>query len=88
MDSAPLYDQLVAGGFNGLSWDEFVDMCERIVAEENTSWCDMVQPIRAYAIEDDACRMKKACNAFLSIGRHLASTTKLMRLFSNVLLYI
>ena len=51
--STPLYDRLVAGGFNGLQWEQFADMCGRIVREENVPWTELHKYISAYVEENE-----------------------------------
>ena len=51
--ATPLYDQLVAGDFNGLQWEQFADMCGRIVQEENVPWKDIHEYIFIYLDENE-----------------------------------
>ncbi len=51
--ATPLYDQLVAGDFNGFTHEKFADMCGRIVDEENKTWKDLRQPIIGYVEENE-----------------------------------
>lgn len=44
----PLYDQLVAGDFNGLQWRQFANMCDRITKEEDVPWTDIHEYILVY----------------------------------------
>ncbi len=46
--ATPLYDKLVAGGFNELQWEQFAEMCDRITKEENVPWTDLHESILAY----------------------------------------
>ncbi len=49
----PLYDQLKAGDFNKLHWEEFARMCDRITKEENVPWTDLHKYIMAYVDENE-----------------------------------
>ncbi len=51
--ATPLYDQLVAGDFNGLHWEEFARICDRITKEENVPWTELHWYISAYVDENE-----------------------------------
>ncbi len=51
--ATPLYDQLVAGEFNDLHWEEFARICDRITKEENVSWPELHKYILAYVDENE-----------------------------------
>lgn len=52
--ATPLYDQLVAGGFNSLHWKQFVSVCGRIAEEENVPWTDIHEYILAWMDKNES----------------------------------
>ena len=53
LSATPLYDRLVAGDFNGLPWEEFARLCDRITKEENVPWTELHKYISAYVDENE-----------------------------------
>lgn len=51
--ATPLYNQLKAGDFNGLQWEQFANVCGRIVEEENVPWTGLHEYILAYLEENE-----------------------------------